>query len=365
MSITYRTPDCLRPHPLNGQIYDADRDAEALRASVAEYGVLTPLTIDQEGMILSGHRRWQAALAAGLAAVPVVVQDIADPLKAEQLLLESNRQREKSYTERMREADHLARIVGERNRARMLAGKADPGLNSDEGAAPHRRTDAEVAELVGLKRDTFRKVKRVYEAATRGDDLPSAVRVAARELLAALDAGETTPHAADSALRLAMVRAEAQALMEAIAADLFSDPPGKAEAWAKLDTLIPALPEPDLVVLHDFSAGMVLQAYAAKAALVSAYVRRNRPHGLIAAAQAFDLTRPTVAGLLILHEEAQGGVKFRPTGLETAKHLPKERWVEIGQTIAALEEVEDIQDWQVLDRCRALIRKMVRQAEAA
>ncbi len=127
MTVTHRAPDTLRPHPLNERVYDTDRDAEALRASIAEHGILTALVIDQHGTILSGHRRWQAARALGLDRVPVVVRHVDEPLVAEQVLLESNRQREKTYSERMREAEHLERIVAERNRRRMLAGKAtDP-----------------------------------------------------------------------------------------------------------------------------------------------------------------------------------------------------------------------------------------------
>ena len=96
MCATYRAPDTLRPHPLNERVYDADRDADELRASVATHGILVPLTIDQDGSILSGHRRWQAARAAGLDRVPVIVRDVADPLEAEHVLIESNRQREKT-----------------------------------------------------------------------------------------------------------------------------------------------------------------------------------------------------------------------------------------------------------------------------
>lgn len=297
--------------------------------------------------------------------MPVVVRRVGDPLEAETVLLESNRQREKTYSERMREAAQLERIVGERARARMLAGKADPRLNSDEGGERHQRTDSQVAEAIGLKRDTFRKVQRVYTTAN-DEATPGPIRTAARQLLAALDAGEVTPNGADKTLREAETRHEVQELMNALTTAHVRDSSGTQVAWERLDALIPSLPESDLQVVGAFSANMVVQAYAQKAHLVAAYVKRAGTGGLAAAATAFGISRPTAAGLLILHEEAQGGVRFRPTGLEFDEGMPYHRWLDVCQTISALDEVSaDIEDERLLDRCRGLIRQMVRQSASA
>ena len=58
----------LRPHPFNAEIYgdDGGQDAE-LRASIRTMGVLEPLEVLPDGRIVSGHRRWAAALAEGVA----------------------------------------------------------------------------------------------------------------------------------------------------------------------------------------------------------------------------------------------------------------------------------------------------------
>jgi len=42
--------------------------------------------------------------------VPVIVREITDPLEAERILIESNRQRKKTASEVMREAQHSQRI---------------------------------------------------------------------------------------------------------------------------------------------------------------------------------------------------------------------------------------------------------------
>lgn len=40
---------------------------------------------------------------------------------------------------------------------RMLAGKANPSQNSDEGS--HMRTDEQLAKLAGVTRDTWRRIR--------------------------------------------------------------------------------------------------------------------------------------------------------------------------------------------------------------
>jgi len=296
MSVTYRVPDTLRPHPLNQQVYDTDRDADELAASIAAHGILTPLTIDQDGTILSGHRRWQAARAAGLATVPVVVRTVGDPLEAETVLLESNRQREKTYTERMREADQLTRIFAEEARRRMIAGKADPLATLPEGRPDEGFTRTKVAEAVGMKPRTYAKTKKVYDAAN-DVTAPEPIRAVAQQLMVALDAGETTPNAAEKALREAETRPEARSLMDFIAASWLTDPPAAQAASARLHALIPSLPESDLQVVFAFAANLEVRSHAVQAHLVASYHRQNKC-SLAATAKAFGTDRPTVASLL-------------------------------------------------------------------
>ena len=51
---------------------------------------------------------------------------------------------------------------------------------------------------------------------------------------------------------------------------------------------------------------------------MAAYVRRVGKGRLAAAAQAFGVTRPPVAGLRILHEEAQGATSAAPLAAQLA-----------------------------------------------
>lgn len=95
-----RNPDQLRPHPLNAEVYGAETYDPRLKESIAADGIISPLVIDQDDTILSGHRRWKVAQALDLDRVPVIVREITEPLDGERILIESNRQREKTSSQR-------------------------------------------------------------------------------------------------------------------------------------------------------------------------------------------------------------------------------------------------------------------------
>lgn len=76
---------------------ELDPDALAeLAASIREHGLIQPLVVTQQGperyQLIAGERRWQAAKAAGLATVPVIVKE-ATPQQVLELALVENIQR--------------------------------------------------------------------------------------------------------------------------------------------------------------------------------------------------------------------------------------------------------------------------------
>jgi hypothetical protein len=96
------------------------------------------------------------------------------------------RQREKTMSERMHEADNIERIIAEENRRKMLAGvtedgaggrghKKNPAPTLAQGLGDDGKTRSQVAEAVGMKRSTHRKVKDVYDTAK--DDTLAAPRI--------------------------------------------------------------------------------------------------------------------------------------------------------------------------------------------
>lgn len=61
----------LRPNPNNPRKQIRDEGFPELVASIRVQGVLQPLLITEDGLILAGHRRYEAAKEAGLETVPI------------------------------------------------------------------------------------------------------------------------------------------------------------------------------------------------------------------------------------------------------------------------------------------------------
>ena len=106
----------VKPSPENGKLYGAvdpnDPEVRALADSIAKRGIQEPLVVTQDNYILSGHRRLTAAWVADLREVPVRVYPArrADLGADEylQLLVTHNRQRIKTFDQKLREEVVLA-----------------------------------------------------------------------------------------------------------------------------------------------------------------------------------------------------------------------------------------------------------------
>ena len=210
--------ETLHPHPLNRHIYgppETEPDAEALLASIRSQGILHPLVVaplespsSRDGspsaplwQLLSGHRRWQAARQLGWESVPCLIRPLRDEQSRQRFILESNRHRHKTFTQTMREADTLERLLTAEARLRRLRNLRATSPHPDE--PPDRRnsddrsgrTDQVVGRLVGLGgKDRYRQARAIWAAAQTGD--PRAVAAVTQ-----LDQGSKTVHAAHKDLR--------------------------------------------------------------------------------------------------------------------------------------------------------------------
>lgn len=188
----------LKPHPANATIYGDETLPADFLESIKTLGVIEPLLVRTDGTIISGHRRWLAAKKAGLATVPTRTGDFADELEEIEMLISSNKQREKSPSQIAREGSELQRIERERNRLKQAAAAAATNsklgrdaneetlsLNSNEAS----QSLADVAETLGISRDRWYKIRTIFEKAQHGD-------AEAVELMKALDAGDISVHKA-------------------------------------------------------------------------------------------------------------------------------------------------------------------------
>ena len=86
----------IRPNPRQPRQTFAPAALEELRASIASFGVLVPIIVREHGggfELIAGERRWRAAQAAGLDAIPAIVRPSDDRDSLEVAIIE-NLQRE-------------------------------------------------------------------------------------------------------------------------------------------------------------------------------------------------------------------------------------------------------------------------------
>ncbi len=101
----------LKPHPLNFNIYQDKPTPKDLLASIKKHGIMEPIVITGDKIIISGHRRFKAASELGFLMVECRVLDVSGEL-LEEKLIEFNRQRIKTATERVKEIRHLQNLFG-------------------------------------------------------------------------------------------------------------------------------------------------------------------------------------------------------------------------------------------------------------
>lgn len=187
----------LKPHPLNAQIYGEPDDG--LVESVKKHGIKEPIVVTRDGYIISGHRRWKAALVLGLEEVPCRVEEYPNELAEQESLIEYNRQREKTFSQKMAEGEKLKEIEAERARRRQLTTQlvgrgvqakdmvvviSPPPLEEDKG-----KTRDKVAKKLGISGFTYSRAEKIWQAAKQGNET-------AQKLLEKLDKGQTTISAA-------------------------------------------------------------------------------------------------------------------------------------------------------------------------
>jgi len=188
--VSHISPSLLKANPLNSYIYtppDGD-DFEGLKESIRREGILEPLIVEMDtSRIVSGHRRWMAALAVELTQLPVIFRTFPDEESITITLIESNRHRKKTFSELMREAEVLQKAEETRGLTRMSMGAAvrhgEVEIPQDEKG----KTRKKVADKIGVGERTYYMMSKIVEA---GKESP---HVAAQ--IQKLDRGETTIHA--------------------------------------------------------------------------------------------------------------------------------------------------------------------------
>jgi len=163
---TLANPGVLKPHPKNAELYNKTEGESwhAFLTSIKEKGVLEPIVVtDNTNRILSGHRRHRAALELGLVEVPVTFRHFTSEEDEWEALIEYNRYRDKTTSEKMREATLIEEVAASRAKQRQGA-RTDIVENLPECDDMGKRTRDVVAEAIGVSGRQYDKLKTVFEA---------------------------------------------------------------------------------------------------------------------------------------------------------------------------------------------------------
>ncbi len=106
--------EVLRPGRFQPRRRFDDDAMQSLVESIREKGILQPILVRPHGEegweIIAGERRWRAAQAAGLHAVPVIIQDLDDRAALEIALVENVQRQDLTALE---EAEGYQRLIDE------------------------------------------------------------------------------------------------------------------------------------------------------------------------------------------------------------------------------------------------------------
>lgn len=141
----------LKEHPLNFNIYNRDRGIEddELELSIKNVGVLNPIVVDKKSkQIISGHRRFLICKRLKMDFVPVIFNEFKD---SELALIESNKHRVKTSSERIRESEILNEKIKQMSK--------EERIQFTGGITPRNF----VARTLGVPKNTIYKEKFIKE----------------------------------------------------------------------------------------------------------------------------------------------------------------------------------------------------------
>jgi ParB family chromosome partitioning protein len=107
--------DAIYPNPMQPRVVFQAERLEELAISIRANGIIQPLIVRRhqgQYQLIAGERRWRAAKLAGLREVPVVLQEVADPLLMELALIENIQREDLNAIETAHAYERLGRELG-------------------------------------------------------------------------------------------------------------------------------------------------------------------------------------------------------------------------------------------------------------
>jgi ParB/RepB/Spo0J family partition protein len=144
-SVQHLAPKEIKPNPENPRLIFRQEELDALEGSIADQGILVPLTVfkSKDGyVILDGERRWRCAVRLGLSRVPVIIQP--EPTRFQNIL--------------MMFAIHNARKDWDPLPTAYKLQDLEEEFRQREGRKP---SEAELAQLASMPRGEIRRLKKL------------------------------------------------------------------------------------------------------------------------------------------------------------------------------------------------------------
>jgi ParB/RepB/Spo0J family partition protein len=132
-------------------------DIASLAGSMAELGLLQPIVVRPDGILIAGERRLRAAERLGWETIPVTVVDLDEIARGE--FAENAVRKDFTLSEAVAIKRALEPIERVKAKERMLAGK--PSENFSEGGNALDK----IAKATGMHRTTLAKAEAIVDAA--------------------------------------------------------------------------------------------------------------------------------------------------------------------------------------------------------
>ena len=144
----------VQPHPLNETIYDLS-NIDDLVVSIGEVGLLTPVVVNQQYQLISGHRRVEAIRRLGWDEVDVELIETTSGDEEKSLLVHFNKQRVKSSREIINEAETLRPLyaVGQGKRSDLTSVRPNKSSGRDALADAVGVSSSQLGKLLFIKKE--------------------------------------------------------------------------------------------------------------------------------------------------------------------------------------------------------------------
>ena len=143
----------IKPHPINSQIYDLS-GIEELKKSIESKGLLEPLVITKDKIIISGHRRYEVIKNLGWSSVQVRRVETLSSDEEIELLIHSNKQRVKTCKEILNEYEYLSEIIPSRQGKRSDLEKSEKSNKREEIANEINVPSSTIGKMLFIKKES-------------------------------------------------------------------------------------------------------------------------------------------------------------------------------------------------------------------